>query len=202
MILGNSHGQNTGKKYMCRKSYLEYDELFAEQAEHFNIWFTTHFVSISEEMKTKNMHDEDVLNDTYLRIYEKILFTGEKIKNYRSYLFRALFSNMILDRQKQNRYCELQQAAEREELNAEYYNELEEKKKKLEEDVLTYVYRKYKIREFELFKMYMNLKPAINYTALENITNIQAHIIQQTVSKIKKDVRNHPEFLKRRKEVL
>ncbi|MFV0468490.1 MAG: hypothetical protein ACK5MK_06140, partial [Dysgonomonas sp.] len=63
------------------------------------------------------------------------------------------------------------------------------------------VYANYDLREFELFKMYVSLKPAVNYDSLSEITQVKAYSIQRIVSKIKKDIQENQDFFRRWKEV-
>lgn len=101
-----------------------------------------------------------------------------------------------------NRYTQLLPNFDRSDTDVEYFVEQEAKQKKLESDIFGYIYNNYNIRDFELFKMYITLKPAVNYLSLSNITGLKAHNIQRTISKIKKDIRHNREFDKRCKEVL
>lgn len=197
MILGNSNGNNKGKKYL-RKN--EIDIVFAERADHFNNWFSKNYNALKNKLIEVGIFDEDIFNDTYYNVYEKILLSDLQINSYMGYLMRAYYTNHILIRSKEKRYCEL--VFDREDTDSDYFSELEEKSKQLETDIFNYIYSKYNIRDFELFKMYMSLKPAVNYSTLAKITGLKSHNIQRIISKIKKDIRNNKEFAKRRKELL
>lgn len=203
MRLGNSFGNNKGKKYFIRgKHDVNNDIVYADKAERFNKWFAGHYYEIYRFMCDKNIMNEDAMNDTYVRMYEIILYSGLEVKDYKSYFIRSFYTNHINDSMKQNRYCELNPNFDRADMDTEHYLELEKKQKKLEDDIFGYIYNSYNIHEFELFKMYVTLKPAINYNSLADITNLKAHEIQRTISKIKKDLRRNKEFEKRRKEVM
>lgn len=203
MQLGNSNGKNAGKKYFIRSKVTDKPkEINKRKAALFNIWFEENYTSLVNELIDKNIYDCDTLNETYLRIYEIILYTGLEMQNTRSYFIRAYFTNNIQESMKENRYRDLPQGYDCADLPADYSAELEYMQRKLEEDIFSYVYQRYTIREFELFKMYMYLKPAVNYAVLADITNMKAHQIQFVVSKIKKDLCAHREFAKRRREVM
>lgn len=203
MILGNSFGKNKGKKYFMRGKHDQNpDILYAEMAEEFNTWFGQNYSNMVMALKEKYIFDDDTTNDTYIKIYENILFCGIKIECYRSYFFRSYYTNYINSSMRNSRFIELTPNYDKLDNNSEDIIELEAKQKKLEADIFNYIYANYNIRDFELFKMYMSLKPAINYVSLSNITGLKTHKIQNTICKIKKDIRRNREFEKRCKEVL
>ena len=202
MILGNSNGNNRGKKYIMRGKHDQTPcEGGEERALKFKQWFEQHFDSLVRELIHKELYDCDVMNDTYLRMYENLMYGGAEIDNYRSYFIRSVFTNVIQGNVKASRYVSLTPSYDA--VDGERYNhELERKQIVLSEDIFDYVYNRYKIREFELFKMYVSLKPAVNYQVLADITKLKAYQIQGTISKIKKDICRNRDFVKRRKEVL
>ncbi len=157
---------------------------------------------IIDYLKNCQSFNDDAFNECYLKIYENILYSGLDVENYKYYFIRSYFTILMDDRQKQNRFCEIQPNHDKEDVDSEYFSEIDEKQKSLETDILDYVYSKYNIRNFELFKMYMNLKPAVNYQMLSRITGIKKHSIQRIVSKIKKDLKSNPNFSKRRKKIV
>lgn len=203
MILGNSFGKNRGKKYFVRnRDEQNADLLYAEKAEDFNRWFARSHNQLIPALRDKNIYNSDTFNDTYLRIYETILFQGLNVLDYKSYFIRSYYTNYINGSVRENRYCDLLPNFDVSDSDKEFYQELEAKQKLLEQDILNYVYLRYKLREFELFKMYVTLKPAVNYTTLSEITGVMAYTIQRIVSKIKKDIQDNQEFTKRRREVM
>nr|DAE47110.1 MAG TPA: RNA polymerase sigma factor [Caudoviricetes sp.] len=199
MVLGNSNGKNKGKKYL-RKN--EIDIVFAKRADHFNEWFSKNYNTLIQALIDVDIFDEDIFHETYKNVYEKIFFYDIQGNNYRDYLMRAYYTNLILSKSKEGRFCELLPNTDKEDIDSDYFSELEEKRKDLEADIMSYIYSNYDIRDFELFKMYMSLKPAVNYSTLAKITGLKSHNIQRTISKIKKDIRDNKEFAKRRKEIL
>lgn len=201
MILGNSNGNNRGKKYIIKgKDDLTYEKTNKEKADRFKDWFGLNYDAIVLQMKQKEMLDEDILTDTFLKMYDNILFAGTEIKDYKSYFFRAFFTNTIQYSIKAGRTNAL--PAGFDQPDGEGYDfETDEKQKQLEQDIFAYVYDKYTLREFEIFKMYMYLKPAINYDRLASITGLKSYQIQFIVGKIKKDLCAHADFCRRRKEI-
>ncbi len=131
---------------------------------------------------------------------EKLLFTGEKIDDYRAYFHRSYYTNYILDKTRESRYVPLPSYTNLEAHHSNPY-EREWMQTKLELDIFDYVYDRYELREFELFKMYISLKPAINYHTLAQITHVQVHNIQRIVSRILSDIRSNKELVGRYKEI-
>lgn len=198
MILGNSNGNNKGKKY--RKEYL--DEVLAVEAEVFNKWISQNLYTVICFLKKTNIYDEDVLNDTYEKIYEKILYSGFNGSDYRSYLYRAYYTNYVNSNVQNNRFTELLPIHDNNNIDTDYFAEIEKKQSKLEADIMDYIYSNYELREYEIFKMYVNLKPAVNYKTLAKITGLKYHHVQTIIAKIKMDVKNNEEFSRRRNEML
>ena len=201
MILGNSNGNNRGKKYIIKgKDDLSFHETNREKADRFKEWFGENYHLIVKQMKQKEMLNEDILMETFLKMYDNILFSGIDILDYKSYFFRAFFTNTIQSSIKDGLSGPLPAGYDKGDTDG-YDFELERKQKQLEEDIFAYVYNKYPLQEFEIFKMYMYLKPAINYERLASITKMKAYQIQFIVGKIKKDLNQHPDFRLRRKKL-
>lgn len=198
MRLGNSNGNNKGKKYL-RKA--EVDLVYAMKADEFNSWMTDHYHQVMQFLKDKNIYEADVFSDTYEKMYEKIFYSGMIGDDYRGYFQRAYYTNYINNRVQNNRYIELWENYDKDDLDNEYFAELEAKHSQLEKDIMEYIYLNYRIREYEIFKMYINLKPAINYHSLAEITGMKYHHIQSIVAKIKSDVQRNKEFALRRNEL-
>lgn len=192
-------GGNKGKKYI-RKCKI--DSVYAARAEDFNLWFSQNIKEIEEYFTIRYMFDYDVFSDCFLAIYENILFSGIEIKNYASHFRSSYYRRLGDSKEMQNRYCELLPNYDKSDIDNNFFDEIEVKAKELESDIFGYIYSKYDVRDFELFKMYMSLKPAVNYDTLAQITKLKAHNIQRTISKIKKDIRDNKDFANRRKEIL
>lgn len=198
MRLGNSFGNNKGKKYRKEKG----DYVYALQTHEFNKWMSINYDSVISYLKDKNIFDQDVFSSTYEKMYELILYSGIKGNNYRAYFQRAYYTNRINYEIQNSRLVEFLSCYEREDVNYGYYAEIEEKQSKLEADIMDYIYSNYDLREYEIFKMYVNLKPAVSYKSLSEITNVKSHNIYRIISKIKKDIQGNPDFIKRRKELI
>lgn len=200
MILGNSNGKNKGKKYRSSKEVV--DMVYALKAEDFNEWFSVSYNKLVAFLLNKNAFDNDTMTETYMKMYESILNTGLEIKDYKSYFFRAYYTNHINGKVKENRYCELLPNFDRQDSDTESLLDMYHRQKQLEDNVFGYIYENYELQEFEIFKMYVSLKPAVNYSTLSEMTGIKSHLIQRIVSKIKKDIRQNEAFVKQRQEAM
>lgn len=179
------------------------DAVFAEKAEAFNTWFAENNCKLVQYLKVRRAYDCDVFNDCYLKMYENILFSGNKVDNYMHYFVRSYYVNLMADGMKQNRYCEMKPHYDQSDTDTDTVSclEFEREQQRLESDIMAYVYENYDIRDFELFKMYVTLKPAINYYSLAEITGLKAHNIQRTICRIKKGVMENKDFSRRRREL-
>lgn len=199
MLLFNTKKSNKGKKYFSKKRDMS-DAVFAEKAEDFNRWFTDNNAHLVQYLKVRRSYNCDVFNDCYLKVYENILFSGNNVENYMHYFIRSYYTNLMADNMQQNRFCELLPGHEKSDGDDADFEELATEQLKLELDIMDYVYQNYNIREFELFKMYVSLKPAVNYYSLADITGLKAHKIQRTICRIKKGVTENKDFVRRRRE--
>lgn len=202
MKLGNTAGRNKGKKYLKIKGNETITAENQGKADHFSYWFGENYLQLKKELIQKNTIDDDVLNETFLRIHDKILYGGLVIKDYKAYFHRAFFTNYMQS------VIEISKGMI---ASIDGYDTMDEEeddtktiatKVKLEIDIFDYIYERYPVRDFELFKMYVTLKPAINYATLSEITGISQSRISDTISKIKGDVRRNKVFLHRRQALL
>ena len=80
--------------------------------------------------------------------------------------------------------------------------EIQNNTDKLLTDTFQYITNKYSMQQFELFRMYMFLKPHISYKKLSDITNLSIKFISQTISTIKKDIQDNQELISKRKKLI
>ena len=202
MKLGNTAGKNKGKKYLKIKGNEKITAENQGKADHFKYWFGENYSRLRRELIQKDTLDEDIMNETFLRIHDKVLYGGLVIKDYKAYFHRAFFTNYM------QAVIEISKGI-LSSIDGIDTSEDEEDdtpmiatKVKLETDIFDYIYDRYSVRDFELFKMYVTLKPAINYEMLSNMTNISQSRISDTISKIRKDIRSHKIFALRRQATL
>jgi len=198
MRLGNTAGKNKGKKYLKIKGNEEITAANQAKADHFKYWFGENYMKLRRELIQKDTFDEDILNETFLRIHDKILYGGLVIKDYKAYFHRAFFTNFmqvtINIAKRMLASIDGHDTIDDEDDDTELYMS----KEKLQDDILGYVFNRYPVRDFELFKMYISLKPAINYAELSKITAISQSRISETISKIRKDIQKDKSFCRRR----
>ncbi len=202
MKLGNSKGNNVGKKYFMRgrDDHHEPAQANREKADVFNRWFVENRQQLINFIIGKYAYDEDTFSTTYIRMCEKLLYTDLTIEDYSAYFHRSYYTNYVLLRTQEARCVPL---LIEHKLEAHHDNPYERERMQwqLESDVFDYVYRRYSLQEYEIFRMYISLKPAINYHTLEKITHIKAHNIQRMVSKILADIRSNKAMAARYREI-
>ena len=216
MILGNSKKQNTGKKYITKNTIKEVSPENQLKADEYKEWFGSQYNLLVAEQQRKQTLNEDILIDTFFKLYHKQQQQGN-IEDYKSYFSRAYFTNYFQnnikeEKKKQNHiYLNL--------IDKEYedsFNTLDiipiedndDKERELEKlnktdellnETFQYITEKYTIQQFELFRMYMFLKPHISYKKLSDITNLSIKFISQTISTIKRD---NQELISKRKKLI
>lgn len=92
MILGNSLKQNTGKKYITKNTIKEVTPENQLKADEFKEWFGNQYNLLVAEQTRKQTLNEDVLIDTFFKLYKKQQQQGN-IEDYKSYFSRAYFTN-------------------------------------------------------------------------------------------------------------
>lgn len=219
MILGNSLKQNTGKKYITKNTIKEVSPENQLKADEFKEWFGDNYNLLIEEQKRKQTLNEDILIDTFFKLYHKQQQQGN-IEDYKSYFSRAYFTNYFQnnikeEKKKQNHiYLNLIDKEYEDSFNTldiipiedneDKERELEKLNKtdKLLNETFQYITDKYSMQQFELFRMYMFLKPHISYKKLSDITNLSIKYISQTISTIKKDIQENQELISKRKRLI
>ncbi len=202
MRLGNSGANNKGKKYIKIKPGDVATPENQLKADTFKEWFGSFYTRLQTELINKDTYDEDVLNDTFLRIYDKILFGGLDIADYKAYFHRAFFTNFMQINIQTSQSITTPLDNQDKIDDSESDEELIRTKWELENDIFDFVYSKYPIHEFELFKMYVRLKPAINYADLSGMTSLSQSRISEILSKIRRDICKQDKFVQRRKSTL
>ncbi|MBV4152352.1 hypothetical protein [Bacteroides fragilis] len=219
MILGNSLKQNTGKKYITKNTTKEVTPENQIKADEFKDWFGDNYNLLVEEQRRKQTLNEDILIDTFFKLYHKQQQQGN-IEDYKSYFCRAYFTNYFQnnikeEKKKQNHiYLNLIDKEYEDSFNTldiipiednddkERELEILNKTDELLNETFQYITEKYTIQQFELFRMYMFLKPHISYKKLSDITNLSIKYISQTISTIKKDIQDNQELITKRKKLI
>lgn len=219
MILGNSLKQNTGKKYITKNTTKEVTPENQIKADEFKTWFGNNYNLLVEEQKRKQTLNEDILIDTFFKLYHKQQQSGD-IEDYKSYFSRAYFTNYfqcnikeekkkqnhiylnLIDKEYEDSFNTLDVLPLEDNEDRERTIEIQTNTDKLLTDTFQYITDKYSMQQFELFRMYMFLKPHISYKKLSDITNLSIKYISQTISTIKKDIQENQELISKRKKLI
>jgi len=202
MKLGNSGGKNKGKKYLKitgKESVKPENQL---RADAFCQWFGNMYQHIIREHVSNNIYNEDILDDTFLKIYDKILYGGLDIINYKSYFCRAYFTNFMQDRMRKQNQTEIyiDDSNDYYSLTDESYKEKEENSRKAElfNDILIYVKNKFGSDSCDLFLQYIQNTDA-TYKSLSTQMDVPVHIVRYSIGRITGKIRKNQEYLLRRK---
>lgn len=219
MILGNSLKQNKGKKYVTKNTTKEVTPENQLKADSFKEWFGDNYKLLVEEQKRKQTLNEDILIDTFFKLYHKQQQQGN-IEDYKSYFCRAYFTNYfqhnikeekkkqnhiylnLIDKEYEDSFNTLDLIPLESDEDRERIIEIQNRTDELLNDTFQYIQEKYGMQEFELFRMYMFLKPHISYKRLSDITNLSIKYISQTISTIKRDIQDNQELILKRKELI
>lgn len=203
MKLGNSGGNNMGKKYLKRNN-LDHERLTAQdyaRLDDFNTWYTDNIDQLESELKDKESFDEDILNDTYSRICESILFSKLDIINYKGYFCRSFFTNYIQNKIKESRYISKELFPIPDIIEDSNDEELVKQRYELVEEALLYIEAVMNKNDAHVFRLYITHQPEMTYMMLAKILGMKVYVIQGIVSKAKKLIRNNKELNKKRVEI-
>lgn len=196
MRLGNTQGKNKGKKYLK----ITGNEIITPEnqlkANNFKAWFGDSYKRLQMELVAKRTYNEDILNDTFIRIHDKILYGGIDIANYKAYFHRAFFTNYVQDSMKETKISRMH-------ISDEYANTtpdegMDEKlelqqKHQLYVDVMQYVKNQFNETDFNVFVNYVK-RGNRKQQAIANNTGLPHQSIVNTISKIKKRIRRNKQF--------
>lgn len=190
MKLGNSGGNNKGKKYLDRNN-LDYSRLTAKdyiRLDDFNTWYTDNIDEIEQSLKDKGCFIPDVVNDTYVKICEKILFDDPIIKDYKSYFCRAEYTNRVQYHIQQSRYTLPEEQMLSVHIHTVQNNwDNNENNQELLNKIFQFVQDNHSDRDYYLFFRYMNLEDR-NYNNLSELTGLKTHILQRVIHNIKRNI--------------
>jgi len=203
MRLGNVGGKNKGKKYLkiTGKEVVTPENQF--KANYFKEWFSKNYSRIQVELIGKGIFNEDLLNDTFLRIYDKIRFGGLSIVDYKAYFHRAYFTNFVQHSMKKS---EIERMFVPDEYAVDAIDEtadtteVESTKRKLCKDVLDFVKMKFDTPTYNLFLSYIKTGSR-HYDEVSVKTNIPRETIAEILSRVKRIIKSNREFVRIRKSM-
>ena len=193
MRLGNSNGQNTGKRYIK----LTGTETLAPERERavglFSQWLEKNYTKLTRSFVSKGVYDEDIFNDTCQNMYDAIAFKRLEIKCYGSYFNRSYFTNKVLDAtrvaKRDKIHFDVAAAWNVPDHQTPVYSVSVSDIGLLNRDIFEYVNTSYPPSESSLFEIYVQAKPALSYKELSKITRMPYYSVATTLSSIFRDVR-------------
>lgn len=201
MRLGNSGGKNKGKKYLKITGNETVTPENRQKAEYFTQWFGENYVRLQRELIHKGTHDEDTINETFLRIYDKILFGGLEIADYKAYFHRAFFTNYMQNLMKYNKVVQMHvnESSAVEPIDETFeILEIENEKRQLCDHVLDFVKQKFDTPSYNLFVAYLNTGEK-NYQNVVEQTHVPYETVAHVIGGIKRKIKANQNFMRIRK---
>lgn len=203
MILGNTNGRNKGKKYIV-KSKIDYNtappKCNVARADNFRLWFTDAHPKLVRVFNDQNIYDEDTYNDTYLLIFERIMYGGLIVNDFKTYFIRSFFTNRILNFKRNNRYVydenALSNLSQQIDESSSLINEMLELSG-MYELIISFVKRNYPEEDFKIFKLNLLDTPRLNYIEIGLYLGIPAHQIRKKILEIKEHICNNKQILQK-----
>ncbi|MFV0331847.1 MAG: hypothetical protein ACK5M3_09265 [Dysgonomonas sp.] len=188
MKLGNTGGNNKGKKYLIIKGDEPITQENQEKADAFNFWFEKVYSSLKRQISSQDQScDDEVFHETYLRIVNKILHGGLEIKDYASYFHRSYFTNKIQIAIKENRFVDFDLERVQRIDESEENIEIMKKQDDTIQAIKDFVKEHYP-NDYDLF--ISNMIDRITYPDLSVQTGLKEYVVQRKVSAIKNALRN------------
>lgn len=181
----SSKGTNTGKKYIKLQGYeTPIPENEARAREYMN-WYAANMKKLEYYVQgSGGVFDEDIFNDTFLRVYDAIALKGLHIKDYTGCFIRS-YRNTYINSKKVDRTADLDIDIPDTSFNSDLYENVIET---LNNEVIKYVQDNYNDLSVSLFEIYIGLAPDISYKRLADMLGYPECKIWPVIGKIKKDV--------------
>ncbi len=199
MILANTFKGNKGKKYCNYKEALkkELDASDYNKLDDFNTWFIDFgYESIRRQLMQKDVFDEDVFNETYVKICDSLLFANLNILNYGAYFMRSYATNLTLGFVKKAKYRN-QDVSEIAKHEDDADNVIGSKKDFEEFLICIQQYVKLNYSDMEYKAFMLNAFNRNSHNQIAELLNVRTYKIQRIISKIKKDLKNSLEYMYR-----
>lgn len=181
----NTNKTNKGKKYIKLKGYEKPTLESEARARDFMSWYANNSSSLEYYVRgSYGVFDEDVFNDTFLRVYDAIALRGLHVKDYAACFIRS-YRNTYINSKKVDKSTDLTVDVPDTGFNSYQYEEVVET---LNNEVMEYVKNNYDEVSVSLFEMYVGLAPDISYKRLANMLGYPESRIWPVIGKIKKDV--------------
>lgn len=199
MNFQNAKNTNTRKKYIKLQGYETPTPENEARARKYMNWYAANMKKLEYYVQgSGGVFDEDIFNDTFLRVYDAIALKGLHVKDYTGCFLRS-YRNTYINSKKSNNVdtisldgsdCNYRRAIDLSRLNHSSFNsyQYEEIIETINSEVMAYVQDNYDEVSVSLFEMYVGLAPDISYKRLANMLGYQEFKIWPVIGKIKKDV--------------
>lgn len=184
----SSKGTNTGKKYIKLQGYERPTPENEARAREYMNWYAANMKKLEYYVQgSGGVFDEDIFNDTFLRVYDAIALKGLHIKDYTGCFIRS-YRNTYINSKKVDRTADLDVDIPDTSFNSDLYENVIET---LNNEVMNYVQDNYNDLSVSLFEIYIGLAPDISYKRLADMLGYPEGKIWPVIGKIKKDVIKH-----------
>jgi len=203
MRLGNLAGQNRGKKYLKLTGNETITPENQTKANNFAKWFSKNYEMLQRELVAKKTVDEDQMNDTYLRIYDKILYGGLEISDYKAYFHRAFFTNYVQHSIKRSEiermFVDDDKAVELMD-DEEDQEEIDRQKKILFDEIVDFIKECYTSEIYDVFLTYLRIGDR-SYEPVCLEMGLSRDYVLNIINKVRNRIRNNKELLRKRKSM-
>lgn len=167
----------------------------------FDRWFESAYYRLRRQLSTFRPLDEDVFHDTYLRVRQCLLFSGEEMVDYTAYFLESYRCNRLKRSMFESRFCHpedyfFQSLGDEQDRETEMQNEVEQ----LAADILKYVRRKTTPQEYRIFCL-KTVFPVCSYSELSLYTGIPASTLYRRVTALKTAVLHEGVFFVRKQYI-
>lgn len=203
MRLGNLAGQNKGKKYLKITGNETITVENQAKANRFAQWFSKNYEQLQRELVAKKTINEDQMNETYLRIYDKILYGGLEISDYKAYFHRAFFTNYVQNSMKQTETERMFVPDDKAvELIDDDEDEEEENlaRRELYGEVVEFIKECYTSDIYDVFFTYLRIGER-SYEPVCIETGLSRDEVIRIINIIRKRIRNNKTLVKKRKSM-
>lgn len=164
----------------------------------FDRWFGAAYYKLRRQLSTFHPLNEDVFHDTYLRVRQCLLFSGEEMADYSAYFLESYRCNRLKRSLFEGRFYHpednfFQSLGEEPDQEVERQKEVDQ----LATDILEYVREKATLQEYRIFCL-KTLFPACSYSELSLYTGIPVSTLYRRVTALKTAVLHEGVFLVRK----
>lgn len=164
----------------------------------FDRWFESEYYRLRNQLSTYHPLNEDVFHDTYLRVRQCLLFSGEEMADYTAYFLESYRCNRLKRSLFEGRFYHpednfFQSLGEEPGQETETQKEVEQ----LATDILKYVKEITTSQEYRIFCLKTTF-PACSYGELSLYTGIPVSTLHRRVTALKTAVLHEGVFLMRK----